>query len=528
MHTPTARRGMVVAPHHLAAQAGLGVLRDGGNALEAMVAAAATIAVVYPHMNSLGGDNVWLVDDGSGAPVGIDACGPAAAAADIDFYRARDLGAIPSRGPAAANTVAGAVAGWLEALEISARWGGRLPPGRLLEDALHYAREGFPVTASQHADTAEKGDELRHVPGFAAAFLSDDEPPAVDSVFRQPALAGTLERLGANGLADFYRGEVAAALAADLEALGSPLGGGDLRGYRARRVPPLSVAVREGTLFNLPPPTQGLAALMTLALFDRIDCPEADGFDHVHALVEACKCAFRVRDAHVTDPAYMEVDPRDFLESGRLDSLVADIDPGRAAPWGGPPSAGDTVWLGAIDGEGRAVGFIQSLYWEFGSGVVLPATGIVWQNRGTSFSLSESDLNVLRPGRKPFHTIQPALARLGDGRVMVYGAMGGDGQPQTQAAVFSRYARYGQGLQQALTAPRWLLGRTWGAETTNLKIEDRFPAQVIEALAAAGHDVEVVGPFDPRMGHAGALVRDRAGVIHGAADPRGDGVVAAF
>ena len=224
----------------------------------------------------------------------------------------------------------------------------------------------------------------------------------------------------------------------------------------------------------------------------------------------------------------MTRDPAEFLTADALDAMAAGIDPDRAAPWGAATKPGDTVWLGAIDGAGRAVSFIQSLYWEFGSGLVLPGSGVVWQNRGTSFSLDDGATNPLMPGRKPFHTIQPALARLDDGRVMAYGTMGGEGQPQTQAMVYTRHVVYGQELQAAVTAPRWLLGRTWGAAAMNLRIESRFPEEVIAALRAAGHDLEVVGPFDEIMGHAGALVRHPSGVIEGAADPRGDGGVAAF
>ncbi|MCH9012833.1 MAG: gamma-glutamyltransferase family protein [Proteobacteria bacterium] len=528
LQTPRATRGMVVAPHHLAAQAGLGVLRDGGNAIEAMVAAASTIAVVYPHMNALGGDNFWLIDAGDGAPIGIDACGAAAAKAEPALYRDRGFDRIPSRGPLAANTVAGAVSGWDAALEVSARWGGRLPLSRLLEDAASYAREGVPVTRSQHANTAAKRAELEDVPGFAETFLVEDEVPAVGALFKQPALAATLERLGAAGLDDFYRGEVARALAAELERAGSPVALADLEGHEARAAAPLQVALRAGTVYNLPPPTQGLASLILLGVFERLGCREAEGFDYVHGLVEASKCAFRVRDAHITDPAYMTREPRDFLTKDALDEMAATVDPRRAAPWGTEAKPGDTVWLGAIDGAGRAVGFIQSLYWEFGSGLVLRDTGVLWQNRGTSFSLDAGAVNPLVPGRKPFHTIQPALARLSDGRRMVFGTMGGEGQPQTQAMIYTRHVVYGQDLQEAVTAPRWLLGRTWGAATTNLRIENRFPAEVIAALIEAGHDVEVVGPFDEVMGHAGALVRHPSGVIEGAADPRGDGVVAGF
>jgi gamma-glutamyltranspeptidase/glutathione hydrolase len=519
---------MVVAPHHLAAQAGLRVLREGGNAAEAMVAAAATIAIVYPHMNSLGGDNFWLIYDGSGTPLGIDACGAAAHAADVQFYRERGHGQIPSRGPLAANTVAGAVSGWQTALDIARRWGGKLPLARLLEDAEHYARAGAPVTRSQHMNTLSKQPELDGIPGFAETYLQNGKPPAVGALFKQPLLADTLAHLGRAGLDDFYRGELARAIAADLQRVGSPLTIEDLAAQQARQVAPLAVRLQASTAYNLPPPTQGLASLIILALFERLGCDSADGFDYVHRLVEASKCAFRVRDAHVTDPAYMDVAPESFLRDPALEQMARSIDLRRAAPWATDPAGGDTVWLGAIDGEGRAVSFIQSVYWEFGSGVVLPQSGILWQNRGTSFRLGEGEQNQLRPGRKPFHTIQPAMALLDDGRAMIYGTMGGEGQPQTQAVVYTRYVRYGQGLQQAVTAPRWLLGRTWGALTASLRLESRFPADVVAALTDAGHNVELVGEFDEVMGHAGAIVRHTSGVIEGAADPRGDGLVAAF
>jgi gamma-glutamyltranspeptidase/glutathione hydrolase len=234
-----------------------------------------------------------------------------------------------------------------------------------------------------------------------------------------------------------------------------------------------------------------------------------------------------VRDRYVTDPAYMEIEAARLLEPALLDQLAKDIDPAKAAPWPDAKDSGDTVWLGAIDAEGRAVSFIQSLYWEFGSGVVLPETGILWQNRGISFSLDPDHHNCLMPKRRPFHTIQPALTRLADGRVMAYGTMGGEGQPQTQAMLFTRHVRHGMTLQQALNAPRWLLGRTWGETTTSLKIENRLDPAVIEALTEAGHQVELVGAFEEIMGHAGALVHHPDGLIEAATDPRSDGGVAA-
>lgn len=533
LHTTCATRGMVVAPHHLAAEAGLAVLREGGNAIEAMVAAASTIAVVYPHMNGLGGDNFWLISHGGKPPVAIDACGASAGLATAGFYREQGCAtAIPSRGPLAALTVAGAVSGWEAALKVSAAHGGRMPLARLLADATHYARAGFPVTGTQAKNNVGKRAELEGVAGFAGKFMPSGGPPETGSLFRNRELADTLDRLAAAGLDDFYRGELAASMAAELERAGSPLRLADLGRHRALMVEPLAVALSQATAYGMPPPTQGLASMMILGLFDRIKPAKADGFDYVHALVEATKQAFLVRDAEVSDPAYMGCDPRAFLTAADLDQRANTIDGQRALAWPHVAKRGDTVWLGAIDKDGTAVSFIQSVYWEFGSGVVLPTSGIVWQNRGTSFSLDPSHVNALLPHRRPFHTIQPAMALFRDGRVMPYGTMGGEGQPQTQAAVYTRYADYGQELQAAVSAPRWLLGRTWGSDVTNLRIENRFSPEVVAALRTAGHDVDVVGAFEETMGHAGALVAHasgaRAGTIEGASDPRSDGRAAGF
>ena len=532
LQTLRSTRGMVVAPHHLAAQAGLAVLREGGNAIEAMIAAASTVAVVYPHMNGLGGDNVWLISRKGQPPVGIDACGASAALATLRFYAEHGYTkAIPSRGPLSALTMAGAVSGWQAALDISRGLGGKLPLARLLEDATHFARHGFAVTQSQAKANVGKRAELEHSPGFAAKFMAAGGPVA-GTLFCNGELAATLERLAAAGLDDFYRGDLARTMAAELERAGSPLRLADFERHRALAVTPLGVTLTHATAYGMPPPTQGLASMMILGLFDRIKPASADGFEHVHAIVEATKRAVLVRDAEVTDPAHMRVDPRSFLRPEWLQAEAAKIDLARALPWPHVAKPGDTVWLGAIDSDGTAVSFIQSIYWEFGSGVVLPSSGIVWQNRGTSFALDSAHTNALTPLRRPFHTIQPSMALFRDGRVMPYGTMGGEGQPQTQAAIYTRYADYGQELQAAITAPRWLLGRSWGADTQTLKIENRFAPDVMAKLKSAGHDVEVVGAFEEAMGHAGALVAHssgpKAGTIEGASDPRSDGAAAGY
>jgi gamma-glutamyltranspeptidase/glutathione hydrolase len=522
---------MAVAPHALASQSALAVLREGGNAIEAMIAAAATIAVVYPQMNSIGGDGFWLISRPGHAPIGIEACGAAAMRADIDCYRALGLTAVPARGPLAANTVAGTVSGWDFAQRYSQQaLGGRLSVARLLEDAIHYAKHGVPVTQS-HADCiAGKRSELQNVPGFAQTFMPDARAPHSGERFVNARLAATLQQLADAGLDDFYRGDLARSIARDLSSLETLITLDDLERHRARERTPLALEHTLGTVYNMPPPTQGLVSLLILGVLDRVLTDEMDplGPAYVHACVEATKLAFRVRDQHVTDPDHMRIDPDALLQPAVLDAMASQVSMSQAMPWGNGRGPGDTVWMGAIDGDGVAVSFIQSIYHEFGSGIVLPTTGINWQNRGCSFSLDRASLNPLMPGRRPFHTLNPALAQFADGRTMVYGNMGGDGQPQSQSAVFSRIARYGWNPQAAIDAPRWLLGRTWGQSTDSLKLEARFPAATVAALRALGHEVEVLAAYDEAMGHAGAIVRHPNGLFEAGHDPRSDGAAAGW
>ncbi|BBC73822.1 gamma-glutamyltransferase [Altererythrobacter sp. B11] len=523
--TVTGMQGMVTAPHFLASEAGLSVLRDGGNAVEASVAVAATLAAVYPHMTGIGGDGFWLVAEPGGRVHAVHGCGGAAEAADLSFYEG--LAEVPSRGPLAANTVAGTVSAWAAALESS---GGALPLTRLLHDAIRYAEAGVALTAGGASIASGKGDELRRQPGaYAETFEPGGVPLREGDTLRQPALAETFRRLAEDGLDSFYSGALAGDIASDLQALGSPVNGADLAAHRATRPDPLHVSIDGARLFNSAPPTQGFASLMILAVFDRLTADEADDFAHVHGLVEATKQAFLLRDRHVGDPAFHQFDYQAALaDSAALDELARRISPIRALPWPQPSHSGDTCWFAAADADGRVVSAIQSTYHEFGSGVVLPRTGITWQNRGSSFRLAESGWNTLKPFRKPFHTLNPALAQFHDGRVMAYGTMGGEGQPQTQAALFTRYARFGIDLQEAISRPRWLLGRTWGEQSTTLKLEDGFDEALYGDLGAAGHDVERVGPLTAMMGHAGAIVRHRDGRLEGATDPRSDGMVAAW
>lgn len=519
--------GGVSAPHRAAALAARDILAAGGSAVEAMVAAAAAIAVAYPHMNGIGGDGFWIIHRPGQAPVAVSGCGRAAGLANVDWYGAQGVqGALPARGALAALTVPGTIAGWKAALAHCPR-GNRLPLSDLLAPAIALAREGVGVTENQTRTTREKLDGLKDVPGFADTFLHHGQPPEPGHRLRQPALGATLARLAEAGLEDYYRGDLGQTHAAFLEAAGSPLRQSDFLGFDAQVTQPLTTEISAGQLWNMIPPTQGVASLMILGLYDRLRVAQAEGFDHIHGLIEATKLAFIRRNAELGDPDHMASNAQDWLEPAALDALATQIDPARARPWPELAKPGDTIWMGTADSQGCVVSFIQSVFWEFGSGLVCPQTGVFFQNRGAGFSLLPGP-NQLRPHARPFHTLNPALAKLRDGRVLAYGTMGGEGQPQTQAAVFSRYALYGQDLQQAVTAPRWLLGKTWGDATTSLKLENRFAPELVQALADAGHEIEMIAPYSDLAGHAGGVALWPDGRIEVAADPRADGAALGF
>lgn len=523
IETPVFASAAVAAPHSAASQAGRAILAEGGNAIEAMVAMAATIAVVYPHMNSIGGDGFWLVHQPGGKVHAIEACGPAGSLATIERYREKGHDTLPARGPDAAITVAGAVGGWEAALALSASLGGRMPLKDLLADAIAHCDAGYDISASELRTWPQEVDAAKRAPGFSDFFWPGGEQPKAGARRRPEALGATLKQLAAAGLDDFYRGDIGREIAADLAAMGAPITRADVEAYSARIVEPLSLKLDELTVYNFPPPTQGLASLLILGIFEKLGVTRAEGFDHHHGLVEAVKRAFAIRDRHITDPAHLTADPASFLTDAVFAREAAAIDRKRAAPWPPKPGNGDTIWMGAIDGSGMAVSYIQSLYWEYGSGCVLPKTGIHWQNRGVAFSLDRKAVNPLTPGRKPFHTLNPAFACFSDGRILSYGAMGGDGQPQFQAQILSRY-RFGQSLAAAVDAPRWLLGKTWGAGSVSLKLESRFDPMLLARLTAAGHPVEEYSEaYSDQFGHAGMLLKAPRGEVEATHDPRSDG-----
>ncbi|MGO9741398.1 MAG: gamma-glutamyltransferase family protein [Roseiarcus sp.] len=514
-------RAAVAAPHSLAARAGRDILAEGGNAIEAMVAMAAAIAVVYPHANALGGDGFWLIREPKGFTRAIEACGFAGSEATIARYQ--QLGGIPERGANAALTVPGAVGGWTLALELAAALGGRLPLPALLQRATALAREGAPVPPCEARSEVKQRAALIAAPGFVATFWPQGEPPKAFDLRRQPRLADTFDQLAHAGLDDFYRGDVAREMAADLGRIGSPVTRADLADFRARWREPLALRLKDATLYNTPIPTQGIASLILIGLYERLGVARPEGFAHAHALIEAAKRAAAVRERVCFDPDLSTENFGRLLSPAFLEAEASRIDKKRAAPWPLPAEEGDTVWMGAIDSRGLAVSYIQSVYWEYGSGCVLERTGVLMQNRGIAFSLDPRSPRALAPGRRPFHTLNPPLAVFDDGRVLSYGSMGGDGQPQFQAQVFTRIAA-GERVADAVAAPRHLWGRLWGEPSASLKIEADYDDATAAALSRAGHDVERLAAADgDKFGHAGALLRSPRGEIAAAHDPRADG-----
>ena len=523
--TPEFSSAAVAAPHSLAAETGQIVLAQGGNAIEAMVAMAATAAIVCPHLNGIGGDGSWLVREPGGRLHAIDAVGAAGSLATIRRYRDKGYDAVPARGPEAAVTMAGAVPGWRLALELSKALGGKLPLDALLADAIRHARDGYPVSGSEARHPLTEEAALLAAPGFAAACLVDGKRPPAGTIRRAVALADTLSQLAHAGLGDFCRGDVGREIAADLERLGAPITRRDVETCTAKVVTPLSVRVGDATVSNLSPPTQGLTSLLILGIFERLNVPPRDGSAHHHGLIEAAKRAFAVGNRVIADADRLSDDPASFLAAQVLEREATAIDGRRAAPFPLPgPADGGSIWMGAIDGSGLAVSYVQSISREFGSGCVLPATGILWHDGGQSFSLDPAARSPLEPGRKPVRTLNPALAVFDDGRVLAFGS-GGGGQTQVQAQIFARHAGLGMGPADAVDAPRWLFGRSPGAERATLTVEERFDSGLLRALRDLGHEIEETDrPFVDAMGHAGMVVKHRRnGRVEAVHDPRSEG-----
>ncbi|WP_020618627.1 gamma-glutamyltransferase [Paenibacillus daejeonensis] len=513
-------QAMVVSPHYLASTAGARILEQGGNAYDAAIAVSAALAVVYPHMTGLGGDSFWLGwHHLEGKVRGYNASGRAGSNCTIAAYEGME--SIPNRGIRSAVTVPGMVDGWAA---VHGEYG-RLPWADVLAPAIGYAEDGFPMSPDQAGHTAAHRDMLAATPETAAIYLPGGAPAAAGVRFRQPDLARTLRRVAENGRDEFYTGETAQEIARYMEAEGGLLTAEDLAAHRGDWVAPVTGTYRGYDLYQMPPNSQGFAGIMTLQMLEKFDLAGVEHGSHAYyqLCVEALKRSFRDRNRYLTDPAFSEVPLSRLLSKEYAAELATTIDVNQASDEEAVALGSDTAYAAVVDAEGNAVSFIQSLYFEYGSGVVAGNTGVLMQNRGSFFSLDPNHVNALQPGKRSFHTLMPAMAFQGGKPAIVYGTQGGEGQPQTQTAIFTRMVDYGMDPQQAINEPRWVWGRTWGEQTRELKLESRVAPEVQASLAAAGHQVRTVGAFDGVMGHAHAIRRDEHGFLQGGSDPRCDG-----
>ncbi len=513
-----AARGMVATSNPLATATGVGVLAAGGSALDAAIAADAVLGVTDPHLTGVGGDCAAIVHDGRGAPVGLISTGGAPARATIDELRRRGQTTMPAEGPLAV-TVPGAVAGW-SALH---RRFGRLPLARLLAPAIEYAADGVPLAPATSLMWSRQAGKLERHPALAASVFVNGKIPGPATRRRAPALAETLRAIAEGGAEAFYRGPLAARVGAAVEAGGGLLDAEDLARFSPVWVDPLATTFGGYTVHELPPNTQGLIVLLALNILTSLGIEEMEwgSADYGHAIVEAVKISLAIRDRLLGDPEAMTVTPARLLDAGTARELAGTIDPKRAGPARPDPATlpGGTSYLAAADADGMMVSFISSVFAHFGSGFVAGDTGVLLQNRGASFRLEPGHPQSLAPGRRPLHTIIPALAERPGELRLCFGVTGADVQPQGHLQTFLGVAQFGMSVQEAIDAPRLRVD-----QDGTVAVEPGMAAQTRAAMEARGHRVRVDDPLG--FGAGQMVLRDlRAGVYAGGAETRRDGAV---
>lgn len=523
---------MAATSQPLATQAAIAILRQGGSAVDAAIAANAVLGVVEPTGAGIGGDLFALVWDArSGRLLGLNASGRSPRALELDALRAMGLDRIPAAGPLSVS-VPGAVDGWFE---LAGRFG-RLPMQALLAPAIAYARDGFPVSPLIAAEWAREGQRLRAWPGFAETFLPADRAPAAGECFRNPRLAETYARLAREGRDSFYRGPSARAIAAYLREHGGHLTAEDFASHRSEWVQPVSTDYRDCTVWQLPPNGQGIATIQMLNLLEGFDLG-AMGFasaEYLHHLVEAKKLAYEDRARYYADPAFAHVPVSGLCSKQYAASRRALLDASTAAPAypAGVPAGGDTVCLSVGDADGNMISLMQSNYHGMGSGMTPGDLGFVLQNRGELFSLEEGHANVYAPGKRPFHTIIPGFVTRAGAPWLAFGVMGAGMQPQGQVQILANLLDFGMGLQAAGDAPR--ARHEGSSEPTGehmqdggwLYLETAIGAGVRAQLERMGHRLARDPGF---FGGYQAVLRDATlGCYVGASDPRKDGQAAGY
>ncbi|MCV2369947.1 gamma-glutamyltransferase family protein [Roseateles oligotrophus] len=531
VRSPLFARNVVSTSHPLAAQAGLRILAQGGNAVDAAIATAACMTLVEPCSNGLGSDAFCILWDGTRLH-GLNASGTAPAAWTPEhFFKTygHDIKAPPKRGWGGV-TVPGAVAGWVA---LSERFG-KLPFADLMAPAIEIAERGYavPVIVRSKWAMAAALSELTEQPGFAQAFLPRGRAPEVGELFKFPDAARTLRLIAQTKGEAFYRGEVAQAVQKFARETGGAMTAADFADYKPEWVETISQSYAGHELHEIPPNGQGLAALIALGILKHLDLPgqAGDGIDGVraqHMQIEAMKLAFADVYRYVGDPRSMEVTVAEMLDPGYLAQRAKLVDMSRAQDFkAGNPVKGGTIYLTTADESGMMVSFIQSNYMGFGSGLVVPGYGVSLQNRGHCFTLQAGHPNVVAPGKRPFHTIIPAFLTRDGQPVMSYGVMGGNMQPQGHMQTLVRMLDFGQHPQAACDAPRWRFN-----EGLSINVEPHMPAATIDGLRALGHQIGDIhdsyqdfgaGQFIWRMGDAGV-----EGYV-AASDPRRDGAAVGF
>ncbi len=536
--------GAVVAPHHLASAAGLGVLRAGGHAVDAAIATNAVLAVVDGNACGIGGDAFWLIwDEARRQQVALNGSGRSGAGADAQALRRRGLDRLPLRGGLAV-TVPGAVRSWGDA---HGRYG-RLSRGDVLAPAIELARDGFPAWDGFIEAVETSAGRFAEALGSDAAWFDvyrpHGRPWRPGERVRLPALAATLERITTEGWGEPYEGATAERSAATLAGAGSAIRLADLQAHTSTWTEPISTDYRGTRVTSHPPNSSGFVALELLSILEQFEPPPESAFAGgsgpdlrwVHLGVEAAKLVMADRDAHLTDPLSYRTPLERLLDKGYAAELATRIDPARAAP---PPPArvprgGGTVWLGVVDAQGNAVSLIESNYMGFGSGIVDPATGIAFQNRGSFFSLDPDHPNVLGPSKRTLHTLLPGML-FRDGRPwVVTGSMGGDAQPQIHAEVVSALVDGGLDVASALAMPRWFVEPAEHfLPPDRVRIEPRFRPGLLAGLETMGHRLTPTAPFDSWLGHCHAIELldggpSADGSLAAATDPRSTGLPATW
>ena len=509
---PVLARNLVSTSQPLAAQAGLRMLLKGGNAVDATLATAIALTVLEPTSNGIGSDAFCILWDGKRLH-GLNASGRSPAGWTLDRFKA--LPAMPTRGWESV-TVPGAVRAWVD---LSEKFG-KLPFADLFEPAIKYATDGFMVSPTIARLWVNSVPELRSQPGFSEAFMPHGRAPEPGEKFSFPAQARTLQAIAETRGEAFYKGELAGKMAAFAKQHGAALTVDDLAAHANDWVDPIGIEYRGFTLHEIPPNGQGIAALIALGILQNFDMSTypVDSVDSLHVQIEAMKLAFADINEYVSDPATMRVKPSEMLDPAYLKTRAGLIDMSAArTPSFGQPAKGGTVYLTAADESGMMVSFIQSNYSGFGSGVVVPDTGISLQNRGYGFSVKAGHANVVAPRKRPFHTIIPGFVTRNGQPVMSFGVMGGSMQAQGHAQVMVRMFDHQQNPQAALDAPRWRMDA--GVKGA---VEQGVPADVLDALCARGHELARADRWSTDFGRGQVIYRLEDGYL-GASERRTDG-----